>query len=319
MNINRHNYEEFFLLYADNELPADLRRAVEDFVQQNADLKEELNLLLELHLEPDTSLLFTNKESLLQPVLLHDDAAPISEDEEKMLRLIDHELSLAETLSEGLLEGVEGVRGFFHFYERNVFLPADPSENAVAVSGFNDDRHLGQRKKGRDELVGLLAPAVLSAQMKTEKRDVPFLSFGDKRSHPVSFLVHIQPGRAQSLQARPQNKGKRLHVVQVLSGGELGQRIFQASPFGQDRDDLNLGILSRGCDEQRLLEDRFDFFTPKGSPCEKAHDCQRNEESPQLIFHGKVLSLPKLFNSRLLTRPAANRRLRESPSLFSRP
>jgi hypothetical protein len=97
MNINRHNYEEFFLLYADNELPADQRRAVEDFVQQNADLKEELNLLLELHLEPDTSLLFTNKESLLQPVLLHDDAAPISEDEEKMLRLIDHELSLAET------------------------------------------------------------------------------------------------------------------------------------------------------------------------------------------------------------------------------
>ncbi len=98
MNINRHNYEEFFLLYADNELPADQRHAVEDFVQQNADLKEELNLLLELHLEPDTSLFFENKESLLQAVILHDDAAPVSEEEEKMLRLIDLELSLAETI-----------------------------------------------------------------------------------------------------------------------------------------------------------------------------------------------------------------------------
>jgi hypothetical protein len=97
MNINRHNYEEYFLLYADNELPADQRQAVEDFVQQNADLKEELNFLLELHLEPDTTLFFDNKESLLKPVILQDDAAPITEDEEKILRFIDFELSAAET------------------------------------------------------------------------------------------------------------------------------------------------------------------------------------------------------------------------------
>ena len=97
MNINRHNYEEFFLLYADNELPADQRRAVEDFVEQNPDLKEELNLLNELRLEPDTTIFFDNKESLLQPVNFKDDAAPITEDEEKILSFIDLELSAAET------------------------------------------------------------------------------------------------------------------------------------------------------------------------------------------------------------------------------
>lgn len=97
MNINRHNYEEFFLLYADNELPADQRRAVEDFVEQNPDLKEELNLLNELRLEPDTTIFFDNKESLLQPVSFKDDAAPITEDEEKILSFIDLELSAAET------------------------------------------------------------------------------------------------------------------------------------------------------------------------------------------------------------------------------
>jgi len=97
MNINRHNYEEFFLLYADNELPANQRREVEDFVQQNPDLKEELHILLELRLEPDTDLFFENKESLLQPISLQDDAASITEDQEKLLRFIDLELSAAET------------------------------------------------------------------------------------------------------------------------------------------------------------------------------------------------------------------------------
>ncbi len=97
MNINRHNYEEFFLLYADNELPADQRRAVEEFVEQNPDLKEELNLLNDLRLEPDTTIFFDNKESLLQPVSIKDDAAPITEDEEKILSFIDLELSASET------------------------------------------------------------------------------------------------------------------------------------------------------------------------------------------------------------------------------
>ena len=97
MNINRHNYEEFFLLYADNELPADQRRAVEDFVDQNPDLKEELSLLNDLRLEPDTTIFFDHKESLLQPVSFKDDAAPITEDEEKILSFIDLELSATET------------------------------------------------------------------------------------------------------------------------------------------------------------------------------------------------------------------------------
>lgn len=47
MNINRNNYEEFLLLYADNELSFTQRQAVEDFLEANPDVKTELQAILD--------------------------------------------------------------------------------------------------------------------------------------------------------------------------------------------------------------------------------------------------------------------------------
>ena len=66
MNITRHNYEEYFILYMDNELGSEDRRRVELFVKENADLKEELDWLLQSRLVPDASLVFDNKEQLMK-------------------------------------------------------------------------------------------------------------------------------------------------------------------------------------------------------------------------------------------------------------
>lgn len=52
MSINRHNYEEFFLLYVDNELTKAERLEVENFVRINEDLARELNALKESVLKP---------------------------------------------------------------------------------------------------------------------------------------------------------------------------------------------------------------------------------------------------------------------------
>jgi hypothetical protein len=66
MNIDRHNYEEFFILYLDNELSSEDRRQVELFVQSHPDLKEELEMLQQVQLSPDNTVSFDNKESLVR-------------------------------------------------------------------------------------------------------------------------------------------------------------------------------------------------------------------------------------------------------------
>lgn len=65
MNINRNNYEEYFILYLDNELGMDERRSVEEFAKANPDLQEELDLLLQTKLTPDNHIVFENREDLL--------------------------------------------------------------------------------------------------------------------------------------------------------------------------------------------------------------------------------------------------------------
>lgn len=70
MNINRNNYEEYFLLYADDELSKAERKMVDIFVKENPEFREEFCMLKltinipddEIRLE-DKSFLFKNESS----------------------------------------------------------------------------------------------------------------------------------------------------------------------------------------------------------------------------------------------------------------
>ena len=85
MKINRHNYEEFFLLYVDNELSAADKKAVEVFVQENPDLQMELMLLQQTIVESDNVVL-DKKEWLFM-----EEGIPVLQ--ENLLLYADGELS----------------------------------------------------------------------------------------------------------------------------------------------------------------------------------------------------------------------------------
>ncbi len=61
--IDLNNFQEYFLLYVDNELSSLEREAVETFVLQNPHLQDEFTTLKETVL-PEENIIFTNKESL---------------------------------------------------------------------------------------------------------------------------------------------------------------------------------------------------------------------------------------------------------------
>src|SRR6187551_2503894 len=88
MNIDRHNYEECFILYWDNELTIAQKQAVENFVKANADLQEEFKLLGETRFTPDSNIQFEEKEFLLNNSFIN-----ITNYEDQLLNYIDDEVT----------------------------------------------------------------------------------------------------------------------------------------------------------------------------------------------------------------------------------
>ena len=89
MQINRDNYETYFLLYADAALQPDEYNMVNNFVAENTDLKNELQLLQAAVL-PAEEIKFTDKSFLYRDTIFGNQL------QEKLLLKIDNELSEGE-------------------------------------------------------------------------------------------------------------------------------------------------------------------------------------------------------------------------------
>lgn len=106
MNITRHNYEELFMLYADNELSPEQCREVEMFVEANPDLKSELDLFRSLKLEEDPAITLGDKSFLFRK-----ETVAREEVQTLMLLHLDGELPAAEAASlEARISGDQSLR-----------------------------------------------------------------------------------------------------------------------------------------------------------------------------------------------------------------
>lgn len=90
MNINRLNYENYFLLYVDRELSAAEMQAVESFAAENEDLADELNMLLQTKLPSASEDIFKNKSILFRTASAHINSINC---EEQFLLFVDDELT----------------------------------------------------------------------------------------------------------------------------------------------------------------------------------------------------------------------------------
>jgi anti-sigma factor RsiW len=87
--INPGNYEEYFILYMDNELSPEEKLMVEAFAAQHPALAEELELLMSTKLPVD-EISFTGKDELFSP------AMKVATVDENLLLYIDDELAPAD-------------------------------------------------------------------------------------------------------------------------------------------------------------------------------------------------------------------------------
>jgi hypothetical protein len=165
MNINRHNYEEYFILYADNELSSDDRRMVEEFISLNPDLKDELDVFLGTVLSPDISFKFDNKEELH-----HYD--------ESLISYIDNELSYKEELElEKLINGSPKLQQELELYRKTKLQPATDIifENKYVLYRSTERRRVVPMTIIRWSVAAavLLAIAITAVNILNNKSDAP--------------------------------------------------------------------------------------------------------------------------------------------------
>jgi len=96
MKVDRHNYEDYFLLYVDNELNVEQKRQVELFIKENPDLEEELVMLQQSRLIPET-IVFEEKHLLMKEE--NNSFISLNNYEEWLVLYVDNELSEEEKIT----------------------------------------------------------------------------------------------------------------------------------------------------------------------------------------------------------------------------
>lgn len=225
MNINRNNYEEYFLLYADKELSADEKSMVEMFVQQNPDLEAEFVMLQQSVIKPDNTVTLEDKSSLFkneaeQQGLYIDQ----SNYEEKFLLYTDNELSLSEIEeTEKFVLSNPSLQNEFALLQRVKYEP----ETSIVFP----DKSLLYKKEKDSKVIpfpwkALAAAALLGAGLWT---GISYLQ-KENTAPPVVTTQEIKP---KDTSIKPQQNDNKKNIV--TAGSTQEQPLQNIEPKALDK------------------------------------------------------------------------------------
>jgi len=207
--ITRDNYQEFFLLYVDNELSAADARAVEEWVAANPDLREEWESLRVCRVDPDERVIFPGKEGLLRGDMEVDGV-------EYLLSYIDGELSPAERKeAEALIAARPADAAEL---ERLLLTVSKPDTSVV----FPDKSSLYRKEKDRRVILlwraaaGAAAVILIATTLLIKKSDHAVTTGGDVALQNKKQAAGGEPREAQAAgEQRVADEAQVSHEAQV--------------------------------------------------------------------------------------------------------
>ena len=188
--ISRNNYEEYFLLYADNELSSAERDALQQFLIAHPDLQPELDLLLGTRL-PIDEIKLDHKENLLAHSM------KLNNVDEALLLYIDNELAGEE--KRRVEEKLKTDDAYLLQYKS--LLKTKPAIlDKIVYPGKKELYHYEERRRFSFYWVRVAAAAVIVLGMGVfvftyqQKADVPVAGTPTK-TQPVKKTDGISPGK----------------------------------------------------------------------------------------------------------------------------
>lgn len=97
MQINRNNYEEYFLDYWENNLNESVRICLDRFLDENPDLQDKFYSFENIILKPDTNIFFENKSALKKNVVVPVSSVNESNYEHFFIAELEGELTVGES------------------------------------------------------------------------------------------------------------------------------------------------------------------------------------------------------------------------------
>jgi hypothetical protein len=307
MKIDRHNYEEYFLLYIDNELTVDQKKQVELFIKENPDLEEELIIFQQSRLIPDT-IVFEEKHLLMKEE--NNSFINLNNYEEWLVLYVDNELNDKEkTIVEKFAATHPQVQTELGLFQQTKLQPEEE---------FNfPDKSLLYRKEEKVRIISmtwwrvavaaiLIITAGITLYSVLGKKNNSGASFIDDTAGPKKeqILNPVKPVSPDQQQQQPDNPGIKREQKQVAISTPV-EKQNQNENKKQRADNLSLS-------DKELVKGNDDILQKRSVIADEINTVKPNDPQITNVLITGNKSYKQIINDSLVTK-----QLSETPDEYA--